>query len=104
MTGAVIGEFIASSRGLGYLVYSASNEMNMAVAFAALVVLVSRRRRRFRAGTRGTRIALATSDEFDHPLWNAPALKHIFHWKIHHGLIPNRQRLYRASLTSDFIQ
>ena len=40
MTGAVIGEFIASSRGLGYLVYSASNEMNMAVAFAALVVLV----------------------------------------------------------------
>ena len=40
MTGAVIGEFIASSRGLGYLVYSASNEMNMAVSLAALVVLV----------------------------------------------------------------
>jgi len=40
MTGAVIGEFIAASRGLGYLVYSASNEMNMAVSLAALVVLV----------------------------------------------------------------
>ncbi len=40
MTGAVIGEFIAASRGLGYLVYSAANEMNMAVSLAALVVLV----------------------------------------------------------------
>lgn len=40
MTGAVIGEFISASRGLGYLVYSASNEMNTAVSFAALVVLV----------------------------------------------------------------
>lgn len=40
MTGAVIGEFISASRGLGYLVYSASNEMNTAVSLAALVVLV----------------------------------------------------------------
>lgn len=40
MTGAVIGEFISASRGLGYLVYSASNEMNTAVSFAALIVLV----------------------------------------------------------------
>jgi NitT/TauT family transport system permease protein len=40
MTGAVIGEFISASRGLGYLIYSASNEMNMAVSFAAIVVLV----------------------------------------------------------------
>lgn len=40
MTGAVIGEFISASRGLGYLVYSASNEMNAAVSLAALLVLV----------------------------------------------------------------
>lgn len=40
MTGAVIGEFISGSHGLGYLIYSASNELNMAVSFAALVVLV----------------------------------------------------------------
>jgi NitT/TauT family transport system permease protein len=40
MTGAVIGEFISASKGLGYLVYSASNEMNTAVSLAALVVLV----------------------------------------------------------------
>jgi len=40
MTGAVIGEFISASRGLGYLVYSASNEMNTAVSLAALIVLV----------------------------------------------------------------
>ena len=40
MIGAVIGEFIAASRGLGFLVYSASNELNTAVSMAALVVLV----------------------------------------------------------------
>lgn len=40
MTGAVIGEFISASHGLGYLIYSASNELNMAVSFAALVALV----------------------------------------------------------------
>ncbi len=40
MTGAVIGEFISASRGLGFLVYSASNELNTAVSMAALVVLV----------------------------------------------------------------
>ena len=40
MTGAVIGEFISASQGLGYLVYSASNDLNMAVSMAALVVLV----------------------------------------------------------------
>lgn len=40
MTGAVIGEFISASKGLGYLVYSASNELNMAVSMAAIVVLV----------------------------------------------------------------
>jgi sulfonate transport system permease protein len=40
MIGAVIGEFIAASRGLGFLIYSASNELNMAVSMAALVVLV----------------------------------------------------------------
>ena len=40
MTGAVIGEFISASQGLGYLVYSASNELNMAVAMAAIVILV----------------------------------------------------------------
>ena len=40
MTGAVIGEFISSSQGLGYLVESASNELNMAVALAAIVILV----------------------------------------------------------------
>lgn len=40
MTGAVIGEFISANHGLGYLIYSASNELNMAVSFAALIVLV----------------------------------------------------------------
>ena len=40
MIGAVIGEFISASRGLGFLVYSASNELNAAVSMAALVVLV----------------------------------------------------------------
>jgi len=40
MIGAVIGEFISANRGLGYMVYSASNELNTAVSIAALVVLV----------------------------------------------------------------
>lgn len=40
VTGAVIGEFISASKGLGYLVYSASNELNTAVSLAALIVLV----------------------------------------------------------------
>ena len=40
MTGAVIGEFISASQGLGYLVYAASNELNMAVSLAAIITLV----------------------------------------------------------------
>jgi NitT/TauT family transport system permease protein len=40
MIGAVIGEFISASEGIGFLVYSASNELNTAVSMAALVVLV----------------------------------------------------------------
>ena len=40
MIGAVIGEFISGSQGLGFLVYSASNELNTSVSMAALVVLV----------------------------------------------------------------
>ena len=40
MTGAVIGEFISANQGLGYLVYSASDELNMAVSIAAIIVLV----------------------------------------------------------------
>ncbi len=40
MVGAVIGEFISANRGLGYVVYTASNELNTAVSMAALVVLV----------------------------------------------------------------
>jgi NitT/TauT family transport system permease protein len=40
MIGAVIGEFIAASSGLGFLVYSVSNELNTAVSMAALIVLV----------------------------------------------------------------
>ena len=40
MTGAVIGEFISASKGLGYLVYSASNDLNMAVSVAAIIILV----------------------------------------------------------------
>lgn len=40
MIGAVIGEFISGSQGLGFLVYSASNELNTAVSMAALIVLV----------------------------------------------------------------
>ena len=34
------GEFISANSGLGYLVYSASNELNTAVSMAALLVLV----------------------------------------------------------------
>src|SRR4029078_12530232 len=40
MTGAVIGEFISASPGLGYLVYSPSKHFNMAVSMAAIPVLV----------------------------------------------------------------
>jgi NitT/TauT family transport system permease protein len=40
MTGAVIGEFISANSGIGYLIYSASNELNTAVSLAALIVLV----------------------------------------------------------------
>ena len=38
--GAVIGEFIASDRGLGHLVSSASAQFNVAVSLAAIVVLL----------------------------------------------------------------
>jgi NitT/TauT family transport system permease protein len=40
MSGAIIGEFISSTRGLGYLVRSASEQFNMGVALAAIVILL----------------------------------------------------------------
>jgi NitT/TauT family transport system permease protein len=41
ISGAVIGEFMSSTSGLGYLVKSASEQFNMAVALAAIVVLLA---------------------------------------------------------------
>jgi NitT/TauT family transport system permease protein len=40
MTGAVIGEFMAATRGLGYLVNAAAAQFNTAVTLAAIAVLV----------------------------------------------------------------
>ena len=37
--GAIVGEFIASQRGLGYLVLVANGEMNTALAFAGMLLL-----------------------------------------------------------------
>jgi NitT/TauT family transport system permease protein len=38
-TGAIIGEFVGSDRGLGYLLLQANGDLNTALLFAALVVL-----------------------------------------------------------------
>ena len=40
LMGAVIGEFLAANRGLGYLVNSAATELNMSVSLAAILVLL----------------------------------------------------------------
>lgn len=40
-TGAIIGEFVGSDRGLGYLLLDANGNLNTALLFAALVVLSS---------------------------------------------------------------
>ena len=40
LVGAVIGEFIAANRGLGYLVNEAANELNVSVTMAAIVALL----------------------------------------------------------------
>lgn len=40
MIGAVIGEFIAASQGLGYLVNIAASQLNTAVTFAAILALL----------------------------------------------------------------
>ena len=37
--GAIVGEFIASQRGLGYLVLVANGEMNTPMAFAGMLLL-----------------------------------------------------------------
>ncbi len=37
--GAIVSEFIASSRGLGYLVLVANGEMNSPLAFAGMMLL-----------------------------------------------------------------
>jgi NitT/TauT family transport system permease protein len=39
-TGAVIGEFLAANRGVGYLINSAATQLNMAASFAAILVLL----------------------------------------------------------------
>ncbi|TAM84878.1 MAG: ABC transporter permease [Candidimonas sp.] len=39
LIGAVVGEFIASSRGLGYLIASATVNMNVSIMFAGIFVL-----------------------------------------------------------------
>lgn len=39
-TGAVIGEFLAANRGVGYLINSAAAQLNMAASFAAILVLL----------------------------------------------------------------
>ena len=40
LIGAVIGEFIAANRGLGYLINAAASQFNTAVSLAAIVVLL----------------------------------------------------------------
>jgi len=40
LVGAVIGEFIAANRGLGYLVNEAANELNVSVTMAAIAALL----------------------------------------------------------------
>jgi len=37
VVGAVVGEFVASQRGLGYVIIATQSSMNTPVAFAALV-------------------------------------------------------------------
>jgi len=39
VVGAVIGEFVGSDRGLGYLVLIASSHINTGLAFGAMVLL-----------------------------------------------------------------
>jgi NitT/TauT family transport system permease protein len=37
VVGAIVGEFVASQRGLGYVIIATQSSMNTPVAFAALV-------------------------------------------------------------------
>ena len=37
VVGAIVGEFVASQRGLGYVIITSQSSMNTPVAFAALV-------------------------------------------------------------------
>ena len=37
VVGAIVGEFVASQRGLGYVIITTQSSMNTSVAFAALV-------------------------------------------------------------------
>ena len=41
LIGAVIGEFIAANRGIGYLINAAASQFNTAVSLAAIVVLLA---------------------------------------------------------------
>lgn len=41
MVGAVIGEFVGSDAGLGYLILFASSHMETALAFAAMALLAA---------------------------------------------------------------
>ena len=37
VVGAIVGEFVASQRGLGYVIVTTQSSMNTSVAFAALI-------------------------------------------------------------------
>jgi len=41
LTGALVGEFVGSSAGLGYLIVQANNSMDIPQVFALLLVLVA---------------------------------------------------------------
>ena len=63
VVGAIVGEFVASQKGLGYVIVTTQSSMNTPVAFAALIWIsvvglaaVRRRRARWRScGRRGPR-------------------------------------------------
>jgi NitT/TauT family transport system permease protein len=40
MVGAIVGEFIAGNRGIGYLINSASNQYNTAAVFAGIIAIL----------------------------------------------------------------
>ena len=67
VVGAVVGEFVGSNSGIGYLLQIANGNFDLPLMFAALIVLsmigvhpVRRRRRRRAADDSVARIAVAT--------------------------------------------